>query len=413
MAIKRNIFFILSEIREKIIFNDDDLSDVYTRISSLHLFDEVSDFRQAGKITYKLDDLLLLVFLVILEEGKQSFEYIADYIEINYKKYEKLGLLSDNHYPSHDTLRRVFSLLDSQSLKESTIYRFYEFLNKLQDENNSLKHIAVDGKFINATGRKEESNKPSGNLNVLNIYCVSNNTCLYSEVVGEKTNEIPVAQDLLSNMDLKGCVVTADALHCQKRTCKIIKAKKGHYVLNAKDNQELLQKDIEARFNNPKNIKKIKTITSEDEKMSVSFLKLPNGYDDEGFTGMRTFVKMESKRRNNNNVCIRYFISDLIKAQDIYEAIKARWALETHHQLKDVYLNEDEFRCTDKKAAKNISIINNLITQLLKIYIPLSGRIPRKAKIALRSDPIGQMGLLLSLLDSETIKNKMIEASKK
>ena len=413
MALKRNIAFILSEIREKIIFNDDDLNEVYSRIACLHLFDEVADFRQPGKIIYKLDDLLLLVFLVILEEGKQSFEYIADFIEVNYRRYEKLGLLCDGNCPSHDTLRRVFSLLDSDSLKEATICRFYEFLRQLEDKSHSLKHIAIDGKFINATGRQEGSKKPLGNLNVLNIYSVTENTCLISEVVGEKTNEIPVAQQLLSSMNLKDCIVSADALHCQRKTCEIIRKQKGHYVLNAKDNQELLQEDIEAKFSDQRNSRKIKTITGKDSKISVSVFRLPEGYDDEGFTGMASFVKMESERRNDKSICIRYFITDLIKARDIYEVIRARWALENHHQIKDVYLHEDEFRCTDKKAARNIAIMNNLIAQLLSIYIPLSGRIPRKAKIALRSDPVGQMGLLLSLLDSKTIRDKMIKASSK
>lgn len=212
-------------------------------------------------------------------------------------------------------------------------------------------------------------------------------------------------------MNLKNCVVTADALHWQKKTCQIIRERKGHYVLNTKDNHILLQSDIEAKFADKRNAKIIKTITDEEKRISVSVYVLPEGYDDEGSKDMGCFVKMESEKKKGS-LCLRYFISDMVKTKDIFEAVEKRWALETHHQIKDVYLHEDEFRCTDPKAVKNIAIMNNLIVQLLQIYVSLSGRIPRKAKIAMRSDPINQMKLLLSLIGSESIRDKMILMAK-
>ena len=109
--------------------------------------------------------------------------------------------------------------------------------------------------------------------------------------------------------------------------------------------------------------------------------------------------------------CIRYFITDLVKVQEIADVIDNRWAIENDfHKLKDTYLNEDLFRCTDKKAVKNMVLMNNLIIQLVKIYIPLSGLDQRKAKIAFKSRPEEEILKLLSIISSDSIKDKLIKA---
>ena len=409
MAIKQPVGVILNEIKENIDLDENDIATIVTSVKQIHIFDNVLDFRQENKTTYKLSDILLLTFLVILERGKQSFYYIASYIKINHTKYEKLGLIKDNNCPSHDTFRRIFSLLDGNSLKEATIDRLYALLLELEKNKKGLAHVCVDGKTVNATGRSKDTNNPHENYNVMNVYSSTYGTCIYSEVIEhKKDSEIPAAQRLLSSFNLKKVVVTADAIHCQKETVDIIKKQGGHYVLNAKDNQELLKQDIEARFNNPRNKNKI--VTVEEDKTKVSILKLPSNYDNNGFTGLRSIAKLESFKRKK--VCIRYFITDLVKADDIAYAIHGRWSIETFHKLKDDFLHEDEFRCYNKKAVKNIVIMNNLISQLVKIYVPLSGYDLHDGKIALSSRPMEEVSKLLTLITTKELKEKMLKAVK-
>lgn len=101
----------------------------------------------------------------------------------------------------------------------------------------------------------------------------------------------------------------------------------------------------------------------------------------------------------------------MVKIQDIADVINNRWAIENKfHKLKDTYLNEDYFRRTDKKAIKNMVLMNNLISQLLMIYIPLSGMNQRLAKIAFKSRPEEEILKLLAVLSSDTIKDKLIQA---
>lgn len=406
MAIKKAVTAILSEINTQIDIGDDDIVTIFKSINAIHLFDDVIDFRQVNKIKYKLNDLLLLAMLVILETKSQSFMYIAKYIEVNHSKYENLGLIKDNDYPSHDTFRRVFSLLDSSSFKEATILRLYEFLKEIEIAQKGLAHLAIDGKTVNGTGRSKDTKKPHRNYNVLNVYSSTLGTCLYSEVIDDKTNEIPVSQDILSIMDLSKVVVTADAIHCQKETCKVIKEKKGHYLLTVRENQKNLYEEVIAKFNN----KRYKPTLIHQDESSIKIIRLPSNYEYDGFESIRSFVMLISHKRKNE--CIRYFVTDLVKQDEIQMAVNSRWSIENFHNIKDVYLNEDKFRCTDKKAVKNIVQMNNLITQLLKIYLPLSGYDNYTGKIALRSRPFQEIAKLLSIISSKEIKDKMLNAIK-
>lgn len=406
MAIKKSITAVLSEINTHIDIGDDDIVTIFKSINAIHLFDEVLDFRQVNKVKYKLNDILLLAMLVILETKSQSFMYIAKYIEVNHKKYENLGLIEEGNYPSHDTFRRIFSLLDATSFKEATILRLYEFLKEIEVAQKGLVHIGIDGKTVNSTGRSSDSKNPHRNYNVLNVYSSTLNTCLYSEVIDDKTNEIPVSQDILSIMDLNKVVVTADALHCQKDTCKLIKQRKGHYLLTVRDNQKYLYEEVIAKFNNSR----YKPTVIEKDDATIKIIRLPANYEYDGFESIRSFVMLVSSKRKNE--CVRYFISDLVKQDEIQMAVASRWEVENFHHIKDVYLNEDKFRCTDKKAVKNIVQMNNLITQLLKIYLPLSGYDNYTGKIALRSRPFEEIAKLLSIINSKEIKDKMLKAIK-
>ncbi len=281
-----------------------------------------------------------------------------------------------------------------------------KFLKSLETEKG-LRHIAVDGKYVNGTGRSKGTKHERLNTNVLNIYEVQTNTCLISEIVDTKTNEIPIAQNILSSMNLNKTVITADAMHCQKKTTEAIRNSKGHYVLTIKDNIPLLLEEATLKIDKYKN--KLKTI--EQNGLLIEVLILPKTYEYDGYKDLRSYIKMTSKKTNKE--CIRYFISDLVKVQDIADIIDRRWAIENNfHKLKDTYLNEDSFRCIDFKATKNIVLMNNLISQLVMIYTPLSGLTQRKAKIAFKSNPEREILKLLSILSSDIIKNKLTEAIK-
>ena len=401
-----NSFAVITESFRSVNIDEDGILQLLDCHMFLHLFEDVPDFRDQVKITYKLSSLLMMVFLCVLERGKISYTAIADLIEAKEKKYVQYGLLNQDEFPSHDTIRRILTLLDSEALYENTLQGFYAFLQSLENhliKAGEYKHIAFDGKEIRGSGRSKDTQKPKRNTAMLNVYDSGLNTVVSCVPIGEKENEIPVSQQILRSMNLKNTVSTADALHCQRETADLINDRKGIYVLTVKDNQPSLSEEIQVRFNNPKS--KITTHVCAQRIMEI--LDLPKNYalSDE-WAGLKTFVRMRSVKGKKNT--IRYFISNTKDHRLITDAIEARWACETMHKLKDMDLYEDAVRSTDRNALTNIALLNNLAVQLFHMYASISGKEFRKAKVYFQVNPIECLNLILGVMSSEDIIDSLI-----
>ena len=320
-----NLVAVLNEIFREIDIDFDDHIEVMNSIGFLHLFDDLQDYRQPGKIQYKLSDILLLCFLSIIYEGKTTCLGIYDHILVYKSRYEKYGLIKDGQIPSHDTIRRTLMCIDPVEFEEITIGRIHEFLQELRKcaQGTMYCHQSVDGKEARGSGRSEDTKNPQRNINVLNVYSNSDCLCIHSKPVETKTNEIPVAQEILRMMELKKTVITFDALHTQREICNIIASKKGIYVAPVKDNQSGLREEILARFKKYEQTPKKKITTLDTEKRNFRFISLPSNYDNCGFTGMKTFVEMVSHIRKK--AITMYFISNTKDTELIAEAIERRW----------------------------------------------------------------------------------------
>ncbi len=408
-----NGLFIISESFKRAGVSDDDLLDTLHSIDFVHYFDNVRDFRNVDMITYKLSDLLMMAFLTILANGVNSFWGIADHVRICHEKYEKYGLLKDGHYPSHDTFRRVFSLISPQNLYEQTVQVFYDFLQSLEDlasGRTTYKQWMFDGKEVRGSGRREDCKNPKKNANVMNVYDSSLQTCIHSEVIPDKTNEIPTIQDFLRGLNLKNVILTADALHCQKETASIIAEKKGIYVFPVKDNQKLLHGEIIALLGKSS----AKTQKIEMGKRRFEALMLPKRYACDGFTGMKMFIKMESVAHSEKKPTTMYFITNGKDANVVCQAIANRWDIENGlHKEKDTFLNEDRFRSAEKNTINCLAIMNNFAMQIVRIYQSISGLELREAKIYVRNYPMETFQKIASIMGSEKAKAKIATEMKK
>lgn len=401
-----NLVAVLNEIFREIDIDFDDHIEVMNSIGFLHLFDDLKDYRQPGKIQYKLSDILLLCFLSIIYEGKTTCLGIYDHILVYKSRYEKYGLIKDGQIPSHDTIRRTLMCIDPVEFEEITIGRIHKFLQELRKcaQGTMYCHQSVDGKEARGSGRSEDTKNPQRNINVLNVYSNSDCLCIHSKPVETKTNEIPVAQEILRMMELKKTVITFDALHTQKETCNIIASKKGIYVAPVKDNQSGLREEILEKFKKYEQTPKKKITTLDTEKRNFRFISLPSNYDDCGFTGMKTFVEMVSHTRKK--AITMYFISNTKDTELIAEAIERRWEIENNfHKEKDTYLNEDDIHFTNKTSINNIVILNNLALALAKIYGSISTNEMRVAKKEFKAFPVECISKVqLIMKDTEIIK---------
>lgn len=394
---------MIDEVRDDMDFPDDLVREIRVSQKHLHFFDSVEDFRDPNKIEYKLSEILLMTFLIMMERGTSVFTEIADYIEAEQYKFRDIGLLQGcSSTPSHDTIRRVFMGIKAEQIGEITIQAFRTFLDRLERSIKTGKKqlVAFDGKEVRGTGRAENTQIPARNISFLNVYLCGSYLCLASEYVDKKTNEIPVAQELLKSMNLKGMILTADALHCQTDTCEIIRKAKGHYVLTCKTNQKSLYQEIHSRMEN--NLRKVIKVDRGDRVFFLYYL--PKSYNNLGFTGLTAFVMMFSFVRSST-ATEHCFITSLKNDIEIIEAIEGRWGAESDlHKAKDAIMHEDDIRYTNVNAVHAMAYMNNMIVTLMKLYQVLAGkRSLAHARAWVRANPLDSLAGMLALTSSEEI----------
>lgn len=405
-SIINSLVAISESFRQVDLFDDGDIRDIMSCADYLHFFDGVPDSRSSGMITYRLRDILMIAFLVIISEGINSFYGMSTHVSVCRERYERLGLIEGGRVPSHDTFRRVFELLDGQELYSQTIESFYGFLRSLEEGlvgNGNYRHIMVDGKEVRGSGRSAGCKNPKRNVQILNIYDGSLDTCIHSELIGEKTNEIPTAQRFLEGFSLRDAVVTADALHCQRETADTVSSRKGIYVFTVKDNQPLLLKEIHDRIDSPKS----RVATEKRDGRTFEILSLPKGYAADGFTGMKTFVRVATEKHpgKKSTLC---FMSNSDKHDLVISAIENRWEIENgFHREKDAFLNEDRFRSSQRNTVLNLAILNNFAMQLVRIYQAIKGCPLAEAKMYMRNYPVEGMSRILSVAESDEVIAKV------
>ena len=375
----------------------------------LHLLDKIPDFRDKKLIDYSLSNLLLISLILIMKGEFKSFSYASQYISVYKQDFIKMGLIINDKVPSHDTLRRMFMLLDANSIKEIIINNLNSFLTKILNNCSSSKKelISIDGKEFKGSGRSINSKKKMNNKNVLNVYNSSKEICIYSNPLDDKESEIKEAQEILNKYNLKNIVVTGDALHCQKRTCEIIVNKKGDYVFTVKENQSSLLEEMKTRIVNSKSI-----ISKSYNDCDYSILLLPSTYKGLEFAGQKAFIKMISNKRKNQNInkqTERYFLSSIKDPQLIVEAIDNRWKIENDlHKTKDEFFVEDNYKFTDKNAIKVMAALNNIAYSFFRITASfLQEKTPTISKIKFNKDPMEILEKITPLLNSREF-NKLL-----
>ncbi len=187
----------------------------------------------------------------IQDFGESKKEWFASFLDL------KHGI------PSHDTFRRLFILLNPEKFLEV----FMNWVKELTKDTD-LEQICIDGKSLR---KSFEKGKKGSAIHMVNAWSTGASLALGQMKVpkNSKTNEIKTVPKLLSLLDIKGCIVSADAMSCQKKTAETIINKEGDYLLALKGNQESLEEKVKEKFKNlskpgPKGVK-VDTHTSQKE----------------------------------------------------------------------------------------------------------------------------------------------------
>lgn len=353
--------------------------------SLICIVDDIDDPRIDRTKLHKLSDIMFIVICAMIcgFTGWEQFELFA----LSRVRWLKKYIPLENGVPSHDTMRRVFERIDPDQLKKALT----EWV-KVLDICLEGKVVAIDGKTLRSSLSKTKSLAP---LHTLSAWAVDNRVVLGECDVDEKNNEITKIPELLHVLEIKGAIVTIDAMGCQKHIAEqIVNKNKADYVLALKKNQRQLYDEVELLFKCAEYNKDIRTAYYQTKEKSHGraeerlclCAEVGNWLGELGkeWANLQTVAKMISTREvgGEGSTKVRYYISSLpLDAQKIAESIRNHWGIEnTLHWGLDVVFHEDGCHIWKDNSPKNLATIRRIAFSLAKLRTP-EGMSTRKAQL--------------------------------
>jgi predicted transposase YbfD/YdcC len=335
-----------------------------------HFF-RLKDPRRRHCRRHRLLDVIAIAICAVIADCN-SWTDIAAFGRRRYPWLKKF-LSLPNGIPSHDTFERVFKLIDPQA-----------FQLCLRDwtlgvaETLGINHIAIDGKSLRGSG---VFSAKLGPLHLVSAWATKNQITLGQVAVDSKSNEITAIPKLLELLELRGALVTIDAMGCQKEIAAKIRERGGHYALTVKENQPQLLADIQNSFQEAEetNFARLDHDAYEteerghgrQEKRSYTIIRNPKGLHNLGaWTALCVIGMCYSERTVNGKTSeeARFFIGSKKASARCYgKALRNHWNIENclHWQM-DVSFREDEDRTQERNAAQNMALLRRQAIALLR-----------------------------------------------
>jgi predicted transposase YbfD/YdcC len=333
--------------------------------TSLHrAFGRLSDPRINRKKKHLLIDIVILSILAVLS-GAESWDAIELYGKEN-RAFLSQFLSLKNGIPSHDTINRVFSIIHSRQFEKM----FIQWAESMKDKKISEKVIALDGKTV--CGSKDSFHEKSP-IHPVHAWSVENKLCLGQLKTDCKSNEITAIPEILDLLDIKGGIVTVDAMGTQTAIAQKIIDQEADYILAVKDNQKTLRQEVEATCNRHRPVKDITDVEKGHGRIETRrFQVFEKGLtvDFEGrWKGLQSVIKITSTREIKGKTAIdeRYYISSPDTDQPFNQYIRNHWGVENSlHWTLDMVFREDEQRKRNGRAAENFAVVRKTALNILK-----------------------------------------------
>jgi predicted transposase YbfD/YdcC len=397
----------------------------------IRLAKKVPDKRMRGMIDYPMKEILLVAFFAVLS-GAETWTQIEQFGKAR-EAWLKGFLKYHRGTPSHDTFRRVFSLIDPAVLQSLTVDFLMDNMGRIKAslgiKDEGVRLINVDGKQARGTGRKKGKDGAKPNLQTLNVFDASNGICLSMECIPDKTNEIPAAQAALALLNIKGAVVTCDALNTQKKTMGAVVGGKGDYVAALKKNHHLFYEEVDAYFTEGK----MKSIRKEGTDFVTGIDKAHSQVERRNFylaRDVKWFAGKSEWKKLKAFVCFeksitdtatgettkerRLFISSVADAGLCAEAIRGHWAVENIlHWHLDASFGDDEDMTTDKNAYMNFSQFRRMALTLCKLAQPFMKCSIKSMRWLIGLEYKLELGKILGTLDETFLEEALRTANEK
>ena len=341
---------------------------------ALH-FDFMEDPRVDRRRKHELLDIIGLTIMAVIcgadtwvaieEYGKAKEAFLRQYLQL------------PNGIPSHDTIGRVFSILNAQELEKGFVSWTQAICRLTAGEV-----VAIDGKKLR---RSYDRTGDKAAIHMVSAWACVNQISLGQVKVDDKSNEITAIPKLLEVLDLQGCIVTIDAMGTQKKVAEQIRDQQADYLLALKANHGELYEEVRATFDHLQNTRYTQVDEQWDKdhgriecrRCFVLDLTAPDfdwilSDDLDAWKDLRSLVMIEARRwiGDKEEYQKRYYLSSLSaqKGAEVFNrAIRMHWHIENScHWTLDVVFNEDYSRVRKGFADQNFSIFRRLALNLLK-----------------------------------------------
>ena len=359
-------------------------------VSLAEAFSIIVDPRVAGRNTHDLVEMLVVSVCAMLC-GADNFVDIHAWAEARLDWLRRFMKL-EHGIASHDTLGRVFGMLDARAV-ESSFRRWVSGLIPVLEPGTV---VAVDGKTSRRSG--SEARRP---LHLVSALAAGVGVVLGQEATAQKSNEITAIPLLLQTLAIKGAIVTIDAAGTHAPIATVIRDKQADYVLAVKDNQPNLAESIRDFFATGKanqwaNVRHdyYETVEKGHGRIEVrryyAFGYLDSLSNPEQWPRLKMFGVVQSERtiKGKTSMDERLYIGSIPpNARKLAHAVRSHWEVENRlHWCLDVCLNDDQARARVKNSAQNLAAVRRMVLNILRLDKSRKGGIKTRRLVASTSD---------------------------
>jgi len=346
-------------------------------------FEEIVDPRQSWKVDYNLQEIIVMTVCAVIS-GCEYWEDIVDFSRVKKAWFrEKLGLKLEKGIASHDTFQRVFQLINPKEFEKSFVRWVSSIVSQTKGEI-----VSIDGKTLR--GSRDTKNKA---VHMVSAWANANQLVLGQVKTDEKSNEITAIPTLLDLLEIRGCIVTIDAMGCQKDIAKKVIESEADYVLCLKGNQTSLHDDVRLYFESAtkqpqfyEGMANYKTTQKGHGRIEQRYYCLTSDIDWlahkpewEGLSAIG-FVRSVVEKAGKKSEEVRYFITSLNDVEVFAHAVRSHWGIENSlHWCLDVVFHEDLSRTRKDNSAENFAVIRHIALNILKNF-PAKMSLARKRR---------------------------------
>lgn len=363
-----------------LVFVLDDVTDPRGRQGKRHLLTSVLGIAVLGCLC-GCDDAEALQ-----DWGEKEEEWLTDFLELRW------GI------PSQDTFLRVLAMIDPDEFR----WAFFRWVRTAFPRAIGSGQIAVDGKTARHSGDKAAETTA---VHMVSALACEARVVLAQQATTAKSNELSAIRELLRFLELRGALVSIDALGCQTDVAARIVERGGDYLLAVKDNQPTLHEQVRATFEATTlapthNVDQLgppehESFTGADAghgRIETRTTTVTHDFAEwldvaDAWPSLKTLVKVESVRESEadgrtSTECRYYISSRQLSAEQAHEHVRSHWSIENGlHYVLDVSFGEDSYMARKQNAAANFIIIRHFAISLIRSYDGDKLSVPRRRRL--------------------------------